>query len=88
MFGMGGRANYLSQSRQGNTTIKRPSTGRENKFGNLRAGDFFSYEGRLYLKINLVDGVEVPDGQTPIIGTSQFSENCQVQAENVEILIK
>ena len=87
MFGSGSRANGLSEGRVGTTRIFRPSSGIQTTFGKMRAGDFFSYEGRLYFKINLVDGVEVPDGKDCVIGTQQFSDACSVQAENVHIKI-
>lgn len=88
MFGAGNRANSLSEGRKGSTSVLRPSSGTKNQFGSLRAGDFFTYLGRLYLKINLVDAVEIPSGRETLLGTSQFSESCEVHVENVEIRIK
>lgn len=88
MFGLGERANGLSDRRLGRNTIVRPSSGQESPFGKLMAGDFFTYNGRLYLKINLVDAVDVPQGTDAIFGTQQFSASCSVYVENVEIKIK
>lgn len=88
MFGSGSRANSLSERRRGYTSIIRPSSGTKFQFGCLRAGDFFSYLGKLYLKINLVDAVEIPSGSESIVGTCQFSASCDVYAENIEVIIK
>jgi len=88
MFGFGDRANSMSDKRAGYTEIVRPTSGKAHRFETLRAGDFFTYEGRLYLKINLVDSVEIPHGTEPQIGTNQFSASCPVFAERVEIRIK
>lgn len=88
MFGSGSRANSLSKGRVGRTSIRRPSSGVESPFGSLRAGDFFTYSGRLHLKINLVDAVEIPDGDNCIIGVCQFTESCPVRVENIVIEIK
>jgi len=88
MFGSGIRADSLSESRRGHTAIIRPSSGTRVQFGCLRAGDFFSYSGKLYLKINLVDAVEIPSGSDPIVGTSQFSASCEIHVERVEISIR
>ncbi|QQG33712.1 hypothetical protein PQC34_gp022 [Cronobacter phage A24] len=88
MFGSGRRANGISKGRVGHTSIRRPSTGTETPFGELRAGDFFTHGGRLYLKTNLVDAVEIPDGSTAMVGTNQFSEDFRVQVENVVIHIQ
>lgn len=88
MFGSGGRANGISKGREGFTRIERPSSGKQTTFGQMRAGDFFTYRGTLYFKINLVDAVEVPNGQECAIGTNQFSDACSVQAERVTITIQ
>ena len=88
MWGSGRRANGISKGRVGHTSIRRPSTGTETPFGQLRAGDFFTHRGRLYLKTNLIDAVEVPDGSEAMIGTNQFSEEFLVQVENVVIHIQ
>lgn len=88
MFGSGSRANGVSRCRLGVTEIRRPSSGRVSKFEDCRAGDFFTYLGKLYFKINLIDSVEIPTGNMHVIGTDQFSADCQVYVENVEISIK
>lgn len=88
MWGSGRRANSMSKGRVGHTSIRRPSTGTETPFGQLRAGDFFTHNGRLFLKTNLIDAVEVPDGSDAMIGTNQFSEEFLVQIENVVIHIQ
>lgn len=88
MFGLGGRATGVSRCRLGVTEIKRPSSGRASKFEDCRAGDFFTYQGKLYFKLNLVDSVEIPSGNMHVIGIDQFSADCQVYVENVEISIK
>lgn len=87
MFGSGGRANSLSAGRLGRNKIVRPTSGKEFSFGKLMAGDFFTYESRLYFKINLVDAVEIPQETESVIGTHQFSDSCKVFVENVTIQI-
>lgn len=74
--------------RKGCTDILIPSIGVPAKFGSIRAGDFFMESGRLYLKIDLEDAVEISSGSQPIIGTSVFSEDYLVYVVNVQIEIK
>lgn len=80
--------NRRDQERQGCTTLLIPSFGRGVRFGSIRAGDFFMESGRLYLKINLEEAVEISSGSQPIIGTSAFSEAYLVYVVNVQIEIK
>jgi len=72
--------------RQGTTSIIRPSSGRQIKFSLLIAGDFFTYEGRLYFKIDLQNAKEITVGQ-PSFGTTSFTADSVVSVENVEIKI-
>lgn len=81
------RANTLSEKREGYTSIILPDVGRSFRFKQLRAGDFFMHEGRLMLKTNLVEAVEVPNGSTPMVGTSRFSANTDVRVVNVKITL-
>lgn len=80
--------NRRDQERKGCTTLLIPSFGRGVRFGSIRAGDFFMDSGRLYLKTNLEEAVEISAGSEPIIGTSTFLEDYLVYVVNVQIEIK
>lgn len=81
------RANSLSEKREGSTNIIFPNVGRPHRFECLRAGDFFMHNGRLQLKINLTDAVDVPNGSTPMVGTNQYEANTVVHVVNATITI-
>lgn len=75
-----------TSERQGTTRIVRPSSGKSVKFSLVIAGDFFTYEGRLYLKLDLQNAKEITVGE-PSFGLTPFAADRLVQAENVEIKI-
>lgn len=79
------RSPTLSERREGFTQIILPDIGRTVCFERFRAGDFFMDTGRLYLKTNLTDAVEIPNGSTPMVGTNQFSADHLVKVVRAKI---
>lgn len=87
MFGTSGTKSFRDNNRHGKNELVLPSVGKIVAFGVIRAGDFFMVDGKLYLKTNLTESVEIPQGSEPIIGTSNFTgEQCRVVNVRIQIL--
>ena len=81
-------ASGISKGRCGRTNTILPNYGKPHRFEELRAGDYFMEGGLLYLKTNLTDAVEVPNGEKPMVGTNQFTAKHIVSVVNVKIIIE
>lgn len=78
-----------SPCRKTNTTIIYPDVGDKVAFGELVAGDFFLFDGKLYFKHDLTAFKEITPNGIPSYGTSSFSNKTEmVTPVNVEIRIK
>lgn len=81
-------ASGCASKRLGNTRLLLPTVGHPAPFKDLRAGDFFMDKGQLYLKTNIEDGVEIPNGNSSVIGVNKFTTSHIVYVVSVEISIK
>lgn len=87
MFGASNTKSWGDTKRHGKNELAFPSMGKLVAFELIRAGDFFMVDGKLYLKTNLTESVEVPQGTEPIIGTSNFTgDPCHVVNVRIQIL--
>lgn len=84
---MSGYANSLSEGRVTHTSITLPDIGKPTEFEKLGAGDHFLYEGQLFFKTNLQDGVPINSGKERSIGCSKFRAKDIVSAVDVRITI-
>lgn len=87
MFRTSNPISWGDTKRHGNNELAFPVKGKLVAFELIRAGDFFMVDGKLYLKTNLTESVEVPQGNEPIIGTSNFTgDPCHVVNVRIQIL--